>query len=179
MFERFTKSARVAVVIAQEEARDAGAERITPVHLMLGVLDSADGALKAELADIGLTADAVRESSAGRVLTDSDADALQGIGIDVSAVADAVSDRFGFDIRRPIRKRFQTGNIAFGPGAKKTLKLALREAVHRKDRSIGAEHVLLGVIRSDDPDALAAIAAVIEKEQLRGRLYGLLDSTAA
>lgn len=38
MFERFTKSARVAVVLAQEEARDSGADKITPTHLLLGVL---------------------------------------------------------------------------------------------------------------------------------------------
>lgn len=179
MFERFTKSARTSVVLAQEEARDAGADRITPTHLMLGVVDGADDELKRELADIGLTAEAIRASGVGRVITDQDAEALQGIGIDVSAIADAVSNKFGFDILRPIRKRFATGNIPFGPGSKKSLQLALREATHRKDRTIGAPHVLLGVIRSDDHEALAAIESVIPPAELRQRLYGLLDRPAA
>ncbi|ADG79742.1 Clp domain protein OS=Tsukamurella paurometabola (strain ATCC 8368 / DSM / CCUG 35730 / CIP 100753 / JCM 10117 / KCTC 9821 / NBRC 16120 / NCIMB 702349 /NCTC 13040) OX=521096 GN=Tpau_3155 PE=4 SV=1 [Tsukamurella paurometabola] len=179
MFERFTKSARIAVVLAQEEARDAGADRITPTHLLLGVLDCADDDLKRELTDVGLTTDAVRASDAGRVITEGDAAALKGIGIDVGAIADAVSSKFGFDILRPIRKRFATGHIPFAPGSKKSLQLALRESTHRKDRSIGAAHVLLGVMRSDDEDALAAIASAIAPTELRQRLYDLLDRPAA
>ena len=179
MFERFTKSARIAVVLAQEEARDAGADRITPTHLMIGVLESADDALQRELADIGLTTEAVRASGVGRVITDQDAEALKEVGIDVTAIADAVSTKFGFDILRPIRKRFATGNIPFGPGSKKSLQLALREATHRKDRSIGASHVLLGVMRSDDQEALGAIESVLPPAELRQRLYDLLDRPAA
>ncbi|HET6635890.1 MAG TPA: Clp protease N-terminal domain-containing protein, partial [Streptomyces sp.] len=34
--------------------------------------------------------------------------------------------------------------------AKKALELSLREAVARKDRHIGVEHVVLGLLRSDD-----------------------------
>ena len=184
MFERFTRSARVAVVLAQEEARDAGADRITPTHLLLGVIETADretadDGLHVMLADVGLTTEAVRASDTGRVITDGDADALKGIGIDVAAVADAISQRFGFDILRPIRKRFRAGHIPFAPGAKKTLELALREAVHRKDRTVGSPHVLLGVLRSDDAESLAAIESVVSREELRGRLYGLLDRPAA
>ena len=41
MLERFTRSARVAVVLAQEEARDLGAREIGPEHLLVGVLQSA------------------------------------------------------------------------------------------------------------------------------------------
>ncbi|MET9329337.1 Clp protease N-terminal domain-containing protein [Tsukamurella sp. NPDC003166] len=179
MFERFTRSARVAVVLAQEEARDAGADRITPTHLLLGVLGTVDGDLRSELGEVGLTVDAVRAADVGRVLTDRDADALKGIGIDVAAVADAVSERFGFDLLRPVRKRFRAGNIPFGPGAKKSLQLALREAVNRKDRSIEGAHVVLGVLRSDDAESLAAVESVVPREELRRRLYDLLDRPAA
>lgn len=179
MFERFTKSARVAIVLAQEEARDNGADKITPTHLLLGVLGTVDGPLQAELTELGLTPEVVRASSAGRVLTDKDADALRGIGIDVGAVADAVHQRFGFDILRPIRKRFRAGNIPFDPGSKKTLELAVREAAHRKDRSIEGAHVLLGVLRSDDADSLAAVESVVPRDELRQRLHSLLDKPAA
>lgn len=179
MFERFTKSARAAVVLAQEEARDAGADRITPTHLLLGLLGSVDGPLERELGDVGLTVEAVRASGAGRVLTQQDAEALQGIGIDVMAIADAVSKKFGFDILRPIRKRFPSGHIPFNPASKKTLELALREATHRKDRTIEGAHVLLGVLRADDAESLAAVESVIRRDELRGRLYALLDRPAA
>lgn len=178
MFEKFTKRARMAVVASQEEARDIGADRITAVHLLLGVLDTADGAFAAELGEVGLTSDAVRER-AERVLTDQDAEDLKSIGIDVVGVADAVSQRLGFDILRPVRKRLRTGNIPFGPGAKKSLQLALREAVNRKDRTIDGAHVLLGVLRSDDPESLAAVESVVPRDELCRRLYDLLDRPAA
>ena len=43
------------------------------------------------------------------------------------------------------------------PGAKKSMELALREALARGDRHIGAEHVLLGVLRDDRADAVAVL----------------------
>lgn len=35
------------------------------------------------------------------------------------------------------------------PGSKKALELALREAVHLGHRSIGTEHLLLGLVRDE------------------------------
>ncbi|TWS23579.1 Clp protease [Tsukamurella sputi] len=178
MFERFSKRARMAVVAAQEEARDNGADRITAVHLLLGVLETADGAFADELGGLGLTDDVVR-LRAERIITDQDVEDLKGIGVDVAAIADVVSERFGFDILRPVRKRFRAGNIPFDPGAKKSLQLALREAVSRKDRTIDGAHVLLGVLRSDDPESVAAVESVVPRGELRRRLYDLLDRSAA
>ena len=40
--------------------------------------------------------------------------------------------------------------MPFTPRAKKVLELSLREAVARGDRSIGSEHVLLGLAREGD-----------------------------
>src|SRR6188768_2531002 len=41
-FSRFTEPARRAVVAAQEEARNAGNDRITVAHLVLGLLSNPD-----------------------------------------------------------------------------------------------------------------------------------------
>ena len=62
MLERFTRSARVAVVLAQEEARDLGAREIGPEHLLVGVLESAADGLAAVLEGYGLSADVVRSA---------------------------------------------------------------------------------------------------------------------
>jgi ATP-dependent Clp protease ATP-binding subunit ClpC len=43
----------------------------------------------------------------------------------------------------------QTGQIPFTPRAKKTLELALREAISLGHDSIGTEHILLGLVRGD------------------------------
>ncbi|TWS18984.1 Clp protease [Tsukamurella asaccharolytica] len=179
MFERFTKSARVAVVLAQEEARESGADKITPTHLLLGVLGTVDGPLQRELAGVGLTPEVVRARAAGRVITDSDTEALRGIGIDVGAVAEAIEKRFGFDILRPIRKRFRAGHIPFDPASKRTLELAVREAAQRKDRSIESAHMLLGVLLSEDSDSIAAVESAVPRDDLRRVLHDLLDRPAA
>jgi ATP-dependent Clp protease ATP-binding subunit ClpA len=43
-----------------------------------------------------------------------------------------------------------TGQIPFTPGGKKTLELALREAVALGHKHIGTEHILLGLVRADE-----------------------------
>jgi hypothetical protein len=42
-------------------------------------------------------------------------------------------------------------HIPFTPGAKRTLEGSLREALRRGDNHIDTEHVLLGLLRADDP----------------------------
>ncbi len=179
MFERFTREARSAVVLAQEEARDHGADRITATHLLIGVLSGLAGDARRVLEDAGLTVDGVRAAAADRVLTDSDAEALRGIGIDLDAVANAVADRFGLDIRRPIRRRFRTGHIPFAASAKDALALGLREAIARQDSMIRCEHVLIGILRSDDDAVRAAVETMVPVADLRARVYELLDRPAA
>src|SRR3984957_14340633 len=47
-------------------------------------------------------------------------------------------------------KKEMSGHIPFTPRAKKTLELALREALQLHHNYIGTEHILLGVIREGD-----------------------------
>src|SRR5262249_5506329 len=53
-----------------------------------------------------------------------------------------------------------TGHIPFPPRAKKTLELALREALQLQHNYIGTEHILLGLIREGD-----GVAAQVMKQQ--------------
>ena len=68
-FERFARNARVAVMLAQEEARELCDRETGSQHLLLGVLQAAGEELSAVLTGYGLTADVVRtrlaESSPG------------------------------------------------------------------------------------------------------------------
>ena len=55
---------------------------------------------------------------------------------------------------RPATAKPPSGQIPFTPGAKQALEQALREALALKDRHIGPEHVLLGIVAvEDDPGA--------------------------
>jgi ATP-dependent Clp protease ATP-binding subunit ClpA len=190
MFERFTRHARVAVVLAQEEARELRTREIDPRYLLLGVLQAAGNDLSAVLSGYGLTADVVRarliEASAKTDEFDEDADALRAIGIDLRAVRDSVARTFGADAfdnalsrsgRRRGRQR-RSGHIPFNRAAKKTLELALREALAHKDNEIGCEHLMLGIIRSGDKAAIGLITEHVYTAQLRGSILALLDKAA-
>ncbi|MCF6522897.1 Clp protease [Streptomyces sp. JJ36] len=179
MFERFTKRARSTVVRAQEEARALRHEGIGTEHLLLAVVREPEEAGAATLARLGVTAENCRDAVAALAsgpepLGPEDAAALRAFGIDLEEVrrhTDAAFepgalDRAGDDaaasgrrgrwlpLGRGRRSRGgeaePAGHIPFTPRAKKALELALREAVARKDRYIGVEHLVLALLRSDD-----------------------------
>ncbi|MFD6858949.1 Clp protease N-terminal domain-containing protein [Rhodococcus sp. NPDC060090] len=188
MFERFTDSARSAVVAAQAEARRLHADRIATAHVLLGVLVTADEHLRTSLADVGLTIDGARTDLAAmnrdHPLGPDDAAALEAIGIDLDAVRARVEDTFGEGVLdRPAPKerrgRFSDlfgDHIPFERNAEKTLELALREAIAHRDRSIGSEHIMLGLLRSDDTATRSLIEAHVPRNRLRQILTARLDA---
>ncbi len=99
--------------------------------------------------------------------------ALRDLGIDLDAVRRRVEERFGpgaLDVPRAPRRRSggrvgrvlrfgrrrppvpcgsPSGHIPFTPRAKKSLELALREALATKSREIRTTHLVLGLMRED------------------------------
>jgi ATP-dependent Clp protease ATP-binding subunit ClpA len=188
MFERFTRQARVAVALAQEEARELRTREIAPQHLLLGVVQAASNDLSAVLSGYGLTVDVVR----ARLIEafpptddpfDEDAEALRAIGIDLRAVRDSVAHTFGpdvFDNALPWsgRRRRRRGHIPFTRAAKKCLQLAVREALVHKDNEIACAHLMLGIMRSGDKGAVGLITEHVYTAQLRASILALLDKAA-
>ena len=186
-FERFTRNARVAVMLAQEEARELNDRETGSQHLLLGILQTAGEDLSAVLTGYGLTAEVVRsrlaETSTGDLSFDEDVDALRDIGIDLRAVRDNVARTFGADafdnaLSRSGRRRRPRGHIRFSHGAKKALELGLREALAHKDNEIRCEHLLLGILRSGDNTAVGLITEHVYTAQLRAAVIKLLDKAA-
>lgn len=163
MFERFSRDARSVVVAAHTEAAALGHDSIGPEHLFLGLLEQTDGAAFAVLSEAGLDVGGVRRAVLARrpgqgLLGPDDAAALLSIGIDLEAVIAQVEGTFGPDAlagrgSKPPRPRFSKA-------AKKALQLSLREAVWLKSSTIGTEHVLLGILRCDDPVVLGVLADI-------------------
>jgi len=161
MFERFSSSARETVVQAQVEARALGHDFIGTEHLLLGVAAAQSDAARV-LAGHGATTEtlraAVRKELGGPPL---DADALASIGIDLDEIRRRVEASFGPGALERCRGRGRrsrrSGAIPFTPRAKQSLELALREASARGDRHIGAEHVLLGLLRDDQALAVGVL----------------------
>ncbi len=70
--------------------------------------------------------------------------ALERFGMSLDGARDEVKAIVGTGKSTP------SGHIPFTPRAKKTLELALREALQLHHNYIGTEHILLGVIREGD-----------------------------
>ncbi len=138
MFERFSRNARVAVVLAQEEARELNADEIRPEHLLVGVIQSAGHDFSRVLSGYGLTADVVRDrliaaESRRDESFDDDAEALRSIGIDLHAVRDNVDHTFGdgaFDnaMHKSGRRR-RRGHIPFTRSAEKGARTRLARGI--------------------------------------------------
>ncbi|MGX9789552.1 Clp protease N-terminal domain-containing protein [Mycobacterium sp. MMS18-G62] len=188
MLERFSRSARVAVVLAQEEARELNSDEVGPEHLLVGTLQSASRDLARVLDGYGLTPGAVRDrmavtESSADACFDADAESLRLIGIDLRAVRDKVDQTFGagtFDSAMPKsgRRRRRRGRIPFTQPAKKVLELALREALAHKDSYIGCEHIILGIFRGGDKFTVGLITEHVGSSVLRGAIVDLLDKAA-
>ncbi|WP_454049610.1 Clp protease N-terminal domain-containing protein [Cellulomonas sp. Marseille-Q8402] len=155
MFERFTSGAREAVVHAQEVARDLGDARITPAHLVVALASGGEPAA-AVLAAHG----ADRETLLDRFAPDGlDPAALAALGIDLDAVRRRADTVFGAGaLDRAGRSTRRTGgHLPFTRDAKKTLEVALREAIRLGHRRIEAGHLLLAVVRLTDTDGYALL----------------------
>ena len=144
MFERFSEGARATVEAAYVEARALGHDHIGTEHLLLGAAVAPGDAARV-LADSGATPDALRAAIGAE--SGPNGEALATIGIDLDAIRSRVEAAFGEGaLERPRRRG---GRMRMSERAKKSLELAVREAVARGDRRIGTEHVLLGVLRDE------------------------------
>ena len=76
----------------------------------------------------------------------------EGIAARVLETLDVTLEEVQADVIRVVGRGEtpETGQIPFTPGGKKTLELALREAVALGHNYIGTEHVLLGLVRADE-----------------------------
>ena len=163
MFERFTKDARQAVVLAQEEAVALRHGWIGTEHVLLGVL-RADGDGARLLAGFGVDADGVREDVVRMIGTGEDPidpEALATLGIDLDAVRERVEKAFGpgaLSRRGRCRRGGVSMRMPFCRRAKKAIELTLREAISLGDRDLPAEHIVLGLLREGDGVAARVLA---------------------
>ncbi|MEV4095175.1 Clp protease N-terminal domain-containing protein [Streptosporangium saharense] len=188
MFERFYQESRQAVSLAQENARRLRHDHCGTEHLLLGLLDQRSCLVARVLGRHGLDYErayqAVVRLTPHRRAPALDAEALESIGIDLSAIRERVEAAFGpgsLD-RDPVMTRNgrRSGrHIPFSPGAKKALELSLRETLALKQKGIRDGHLLLGILREGHGLASRVIAdAGIDAGSLRGEITVELSSGA-
>ena len=185
MFERFTRPARVAVVLAQEEAREAGSTALGAEHLLHGVVADTGGVAAAVLSTWGV--DAAGVSRVIRSGGGLDAEALSTFGIDLDEVRRRVEDAFGAgaleqsEPRRRRGRRAGQGHIPFTTEAKQALEQALRAAVRGHDTEITTAHVFLGLLAAEPGTAYAVLhrlGVTATPDELRGLVRTRLDDAA-
>ncbi len=154
MFERFTEKARRVVILAQEESRELGHDHIGTEHLLLALVREQEGIAGQALSETGITLDDTRKK----------VEELVGRGEP--------------EPKRRSGKRWRR-HVPFTPRAKKTMELALREALGLGHNYIGTEHLLLGMLSLGEgrgSETLAELAA--DPTQLRENLLKLTRAHA-
>lgn len=191
MFERFTKDARAVVTEAVVHSERSGAETVEETHLLLALLDRKGGRGSFALMSLGLPArrasveQALAEARRRGGLSRADADALSGLGIDLSRIVSRVEEAHGEGALRPDGGGIGTGNTGrwWGPvrwsghrpftrGAKDLLTESLRIALANRDRHIGDEHLLLALTARPGVPAEVLADHGVTYESVRRVLYG-------
>src|SRR3712207_4121880 len=110
MFERFTKEARQVIINTQDETQHLGHSYIGTEHLLLALTNPETGLAAGVLSRADVTHERVKEAVVALVgtgpeeLGPADAEALQGIGIDLDAVRRRIEAAFGPGALEPKRK---------------------------------------------------------------------------
>ncbi|TSD47534.1 ATP-dependent Clp protease ATP-binding subunit [Rhodococcus sp. KBS0724] len=173
MFERFTADARAIVVDAVGRA-----DQVTPRELLTAILTTDRGIATATLRECGVAAESLHSQAPTNDL-DQDAEVLASIGIDVAAIRESLEQAFGKGaLDEPAvpagigsrRSRFAFPRSRLDKDAKKVLELSLREAIAHESREIGAEHILLGILRVADGPTRTALEAQVNIPEIRSRL---------
>ena len=99
--------------------------------------------------------------------------ALQGFGITLPGARQEVTAIIGRGNAE------SSGHIPFTPRAKKTLELALREALQLQHNYIGTEHILLGLIRESDGVAAQVLKQHADLPTIRTAVLDLVPAAAA
>jgi ATP-dependent Clp protease ATP-binding subunit ClpA len=155
VFERFTRDSRRVVEVAQAVASRLGAEYVEPEHLLLALAGGCEDPAALALAEVGVDAGAIAQA-----IEDDLVAMLEVVGVPPSVVA-----------ATPAQPRHDRPGLS--AATKQVLEHALHEALLRRDRRLGTEHLLLGVLRPPaatvrrvlsrldvEPERLAALVQV-------------------
>ncbi|WP_328319607.1 Clp protease N-terminal domain-containing protein [Streptomyces sp. NBC_00388] len=178
MFERFTQGARDVVSGAVGYADRGGEPRITEEHLLMALLDARGTKASTALASLGVTR--WRERLTGALddarrrggLSQADTEALAGLGIDLDEVVGRIEEEHGPGALAERRAQVRAVRRPLTPGAKETLRIALRTAAAHRDRHLGDEHLLLALVERGGVAADALAACGVSYEAVERVLHG-------
>jgi ATP-dependent Clp protease ATP-binding subunit ClpA len=168
MFGRLTDRSRGCVQAAFEEARRLGHDSVGDEDLLLGILRNEEGIAAEALSSLGVTLEDAREES-----EDMLSYALASIGISLQEIRHEAGE--AFEMRVPDDRR-----IPYSPRAKKALVEARKTMRGLGDRYLGAEHILLGILRNEEGTAVRLLSGMgVSPEALEEKLFELRGRAAS
>jgi ATP-dependent Clp protease ATP-binding subunit ClpA len=178
-FERFTARARVVISSAALAARDAGREKVSSVHILLGLFAEPDGIAGKTLQSLGVTRDAVRAAAqhgqhAAAGQPDDATDAADAADAAEGQAAAAAAEGLAAGRKTPAEAA-AAGTAPPIPRFTDDARLALRDALaialELGHNYIGTEHLLLGLYPNpESPAAAILIAAGASEADARARV---------
>lgn len=175
MFERFTDETRQLVVVAQEEAIEAGHPWVGTEHLLLALFDSEESVPAEALRAIGVTVEGIRADfieEVGRpdrpAAGPLDRRALETIGIDLEEIRRRLEESFGPGALEGTKAWKEMRCLRLDPTTKKVLEVALREAIRLGEKRVRPEHLLLGMVRVQDSRGAQLLARRVPLSVVRG-----------
>lgn len=189
MFGRYTHGARSVLATARAEAECRNHRYIGSGHLMLAVAGTEDSPAAEVLREAGIGLPELSKrfdkifGVSSRFFSQEETEALHSVGIDVDAVLTRIEEAFGPDaLKATIEDGQRSGRkraTLFTPGAKQALENSLEEARALGHKQLGAEHILLGLLR-DDNEFVRRLADTTEYtvDQLRTAMVVKLTTAA-
>ena len=188
MFERFTDAARETIAAAHENARRMGHLEIGAEDVLVGTVTDPHSVPSRVLREVGLP-DPLAALVDSTSLDAADADALGSLGIDLDAIRARADSTFGPGaLDRPRRqrrglfgRRSAGGHFPLSQEAKQCLELALRTAVDEAHHFIGAEHLFLGLLATEQGTTrrlLARLKVTEDATALRRRVLAEIERAA-
>jgi ATP-dependent Clp protease ATP-binding subunit ClpA len=167
IFTRHTDRSRNSVEAAFDEARMLGHDSVGDEDLLLGILRADEGIAAEALSSLGVTLEGTREESEEML-----SGVLSSLGISLEEVRREAGD--AFEMRIPDNR-----SIPFSPLAKKALVEARKGMRRMGDNYFGTEHVLLGILHSEDGTAVRMLGRLgVSPEMLEERLFQLRGRAA-
>jgi ATP-dependent Clp protease ATP-binding subunit ClpC len=149
MIERFSTSARNAVVKAQEESSKMGHNLIGTEHLLIGLIAINEGIAAKALSNSGLSYDTMRNKI------------IELVGTNTQSSSNLPPQ-----------------SIAITPRVKKIFELAHMAAQKLKHSHIGTEHLLLGLIDEGEGVAIRVLKELgVEPQKLKQEVLNSLQNT--
>jgi len=183
MFERFTEPASQVMELACAEAERLRHDYLGPEHILAGLARQEGSQAAGILRASGLDVEAVR-AGLDRLVAQgmlparwrNKSDLLRSLGVDLDAVQRAIEQSFGTDAvcaaqRRVLRRSSRREDLLICTNplngkallVKRAFHMAGKEADALGQHDIGAEHLLLGVLR----DALDPVSGGWPSRRLR------------